>query len=167
MHIFTANIPTFHSRYRRYVLITNEFHKFCWSIISRTSDDRKASYGPKSTHIFIMPETRGSHRQYDTRGRCCTNPEPSQAKVEPAGHSLACFWNPLSPCVKLSHQEGNPKWERRCSYKTCLPDHPSQPAGLTSCHTPFRDSGNEASIHVQRCFINTYSNNMINRFHVQ
>jgi hypothetical protein len=29
MHIFTANIPTFHSRYRRYVLITNEFHEFC------------------------------------------------------------------------------------------------------------------------------------------
>jgi hypothetical protein len=29
MHIFTTNIPTFHSRYRRYVLITNEFHKFC------------------------------------------------------------------------------------------------------------------------------------------
>jgi hypothetical protein len=29
MHIFTANVPTFHSRYRRYVLITNEFHEFC------------------------------------------------------------------------------------------------------------------------------------------
>jgi hypothetical protein len=29
MHIFTINIPTFHSRYRRYVLITNEFHEFC------------------------------------------------------------------------------------------------------------------------------------------
>jgi hypothetical protein len=29
MHIFTANIPAFHSRYRRYVLNTNEFHKFC------------------------------------------------------------------------------------------------------------------------------------------
>jgi hypothetical protein len=29
MHIFTANIPTFHSRYRIYVLITNEFHEFC------------------------------------------------------------------------------------------------------------------------------------------
>jgi hypothetical protein len=29
MHIFTTNIPTFHSRYRRYVLITNEFHEFC------------------------------------------------------------------------------------------------------------------------------------------
>jgi hypothetical protein len=28
MHIFTANIHTFHSRYRRYALITNEFHKF-------------------------------------------------------------------------------------------------------------------------------------------
>jgi hypothetical protein len=29
MHIFTTNILTFHSRYRRYVLITNEFHEFC------------------------------------------------------------------------------------------------------------------------------------------
>jgi hypothetical protein len=29
MHIFTANIPTFQSRYRRYVPITNEFHEFC------------------------------------------------------------------------------------------------------------------------------------------
>jgi hypothetical protein len=29
MHIFIANIPTFHSRYRRYVLITNEFYEFC------------------------------------------------------------------------------------------------------------------------------------------
>jgi hypothetical protein len=29
MHIFIANIPTLHSRYRRYALITNKFHKFC------------------------------------------------------------------------------------------------------------------------------------------
>jgi hypothetical protein len=29
IHIFTTKIPTFHSRYRRYVLITNELHKFC------------------------------------------------------------------------------------------------------------------------------------------
>jgi hypothetical protein len=29
IHIFTANIPTIHSIYRRYVLITNEFHEFC------------------------------------------------------------------------------------------------------------------------------------------
>jgi hypothetical protein len=28
MHIFTANIPIFHARYRRWVLITNEFHEF-------------------------------------------------------------------------------------------------------------------------------------------
>jgi hypothetical protein len=28
MHIFTANISTFHSRYRRLVFITNEFHEF-------------------------------------------------------------------------------------------------------------------------------------------
>jgi hypothetical protein len=29
MHIFTVNIPIFHSRYERKVLITNEFHEFC------------------------------------------------------------------------------------------------------------------------------------------
>jgi hypothetical protein len=29
MHIFTDNIPTFHSRYRRCVLITNELPEFC------------------------------------------------------------------------------------------------------------------------------------------
>jgi hypothetical protein len=29
MYIFTANIPTFHARYRKWVLITNEFHEFC------------------------------------------------------------------------------------------------------------------------------------------
>jgi hypothetical protein len=29
MHIFIANITTFHARYRRLVLITNEFHEFC------------------------------------------------------------------------------------------------------------------------------------------
>jgi hypothetical protein len=29
MHIFTANIHIFHSRYRRKVLITNKLHEFC------------------------------------------------------------------------------------------------------------------------------------------
>jgi hypothetical protein len=29
IHIFTANIPTLHVRYRREVAITNEFHEFC------------------------------------------------------------------------------------------------------------------------------------------
>jgi hypothetical protein len=29
MHIFTISIPTFHSRYRRSVLSTNEFQEFC------------------------------------------------------------------------------------------------------------------------------------------
>jgi hypothetical protein len=29
MHIYTAKMLTFHVRYRRYVLVTNEFHKFC------------------------------------------------------------------------------------------------------------------------------------------
>jgi hypothetical protein len=29
IHIFTTNIFKFHSKHRRYVLITNEFHEFC------------------------------------------------------------------------------------------------------------------------------------------
>jgi hypothetical protein len=53
----------------------------------------------------------------------------------PAGQGLAYFQNLLSPHVKLSQQEGNPKWERRCCYKTWPPSHPSQPAGLT-CGPP-------------------------------
>jgi hypothetical protein len=38
---------------------------------------------------------------------------------------------------------------------------------LDKCHTPFQDNGNEASIRVPGCFIRTYSNNMINRCHIQ
>jgi hypothetical protein len=38
---------------------------------------------------------------------------------------------------------------------------------LVVCHTPFRERGNGASIHVPRCSNHTYSNNMITRFHVQ
>jgi hypothetical protein len=62
MHIFTANIHTFHSRYRRYVLITNEFYEFCWYTILGTSDDGKAPYVPKSIHIFIISKIRHSHK---------------------------------------------------------------------------------------------------------
>jgi hypothetical protein len=72
MHIFTTNIPTFYSRYRRYVLIINEFHEFCWSTISGTLDDGKQPYGKKSVHIFIMSKLRHSHRKYDTRKWCGT-----------------------------------------------------------------------------------------------
>jgi hypothetical protein len=67
LHIFTANIRTFHSRYGRYVIITNEFHELCWSTISGTSDDGKAPYGPKSMHILIMSKIRHCHRKYDMR----------------------------------------------------------------------------------------------------
>jgi hypothetical protein len=67
------------------VHITYEFHEFCWFTISGTSDDGKASYGPKFKHILIMTKTRGSHRQYDMRGRRGTKPRPSRAKVLPAG----------------------------------------------------------------------------------
>jgi hypothetical protein len=63
------------------VLITNEFHEFCWFTISGTSDDEKASYGPKFIHIFIMSKTKGSHRQYDMRGWCGTKPGPIRATV--------------------------------------------------------------------------------------
>jgi hypothetical protein len=49
------------------VLITNEFHKFCWFDLSLTSDDEKAPYGPKSIHILILSKTRGVHGQYDMK----------------------------------------------------------------------------------------------------
>jgi hypothetical protein len=42
--------------------ITNEFYEFFLSTILGTSDDGKASYGPKSLHIFIMSKTKGSLR---------------------------------------------------------------------------------------------------------
>jgi hypothetical protein len=84
IHISTTNIPKFHSRYRREVFITNEFHEFCRFTISGTSNDGKASYGPKSMHIFIMSKIRHSHKQYDMRGCCGTKPGPNQAKVGPA-----------------------------------------------------------------------------------
>jgi hypothetical protein len=77
MHIFTANILIFHSRYRRYVLITNEFYKFCWSTILGTSDDGKAPYEQKSIHILITSKTRGVHGEYDTKGWHGTRPEPT------------------------------------------------------------------------------------------
>jgi hypothetical protein len=81
MHIFTANIPTFHSRYRRYALITNELHELCWSTILGTSDDEKASYGPKSKHIFNMSKIRHSNKEYDTRGWCGTKAGPNREKL--------------------------------------------------------------------------------------
>jgi hypothetical protein len=86
IHIFTANIPTFHSRYSRYVPVTNEFHEFCWSTISGTSDDRKISYGPKSIHIFIMSKIRHSHKQYDMKKWRDIKHKLNRAKVWSAGH---------------------------------------------------------------------------------
>jgi hypothetical protein len=67
------------------VLITNEFHKFCWSTITGTSEDGKAPYGPKSIHFLIMSKTSSVHGQYDTKGRRGTRPRPSQPKVGPTG----------------------------------------------------------------------------------
>jgi hypothetical protein len=100
MHIFTANIPTFHSGYRRYLHITNEFHEFCWSTISGTLDDGKASYGPKSMHNFNMSKIRHSHREYDTRVWCSTKHEPNQALVP--------FQTLLCQCVKEGRCTGYP-----------------------------------------------------------
>jgi hypothetical protein len=121
------------------VPITNEFHEFCWFTISGTSDDGKASYGPKFIHIFIRSKTRSSHQQYDMRGWCGTKPGPSQAKVWLAGpnpwlvgHGLASFQNSSSAHVNLSRQEGYPMWERQCYHKACLPSQAKWPAGLTS-----------------------------------
>jgi hypothetical protein len=132
MHIFTTNIPTFHSRYRKYVLITNEFHEFCSFTISGTSNDGKASYRSKSIHMFIMSKTRGSHWQYDTRGWCGTKPGPSRATVRPAGQGLASFWNLSSTHVNLSQQEKYPLRERRCYHKAWPPGQVKWSAGLTS-----------------------------------
>jgi hypothetical protein len=69
------------------VLITNEFHEFCSFTFSGTSDDEKASYGPKSLHIFIMSKIGHSHRQCGTKRRCGTKPVPNRAKGWPAGHT--------------------------------------------------------------------------------
>jgi hypothetical protein len=132
MHIFTANIPIFHSRYRRYVLITNEFHEFCWSTISGTLDDEKAPYGPKSMHIFIMAKIRHSHRQYDTRKWCGTKHALNRAKVWPAGHAFGAFTkNVLSTCAtEALHRVSNA--QRRWKEETWLPGQVAWPVGLTS-----------------------------------
>jgi hypothetical protein len=141
MHIFTATIPTFYSRYRRYVLITNEFY---WSTISGTSDDGKAPYEPKSMHNFIMSKIRHSHRKYDTRKCRWTEHRLNRAKVWPAGHitlaDRSCVGafpkTVLSMCpskavLKVSNAQ------RRCKEETWPPGQVAWPADLTSGpHTP-------------------------------
>jgi hypothetical protein len=64
----------------RCLLLTSSMSFCCFTILG-TSDDRKALYGPKSIHIFIMSKTRGSHRQFDMRRRRGTKPGPNQTKV--------------------------------------------------------------------------------------
>jgi hypothetical protein len=49
------------------VVLSHDFHEFCWFTIIGTSDDGKAPYGPKSIHILIMSKTRGVHEQYDMK----------------------------------------------------------------------------------------------------
>jgi hypothetical protein len=138
MHIFTANIPTFHSGYRRYVLITNEYHELCWSIILGTSDDEKASYGPKSMHIFNMSKIRHSHREYDTRGWCGTKPGPNRSKVGPTAplHGWParcwCFSSYTLPTCQGRSVHGVSNAQSQCGQETWLPGHPSWPGSLTS-----------------------------------
>jgi hypothetical protein len=89
------------------VLITNEFHKFCWSTILGISDDGKASYVPKSMHIFNMSKIRHSHKKYDTRGWCGTKFEPNWVKVGSASQGLASFQTLLCQCVKKGWRTGH------------------------------------------------------------
>jgi hypothetical protein len=139
MHIFTVNTPTFHSRYRRYVLITYEFHEFCWSTISGTSDDGKAPYGPKSMPIFIMSKIRHSHRKYDTRKWCGTKHGLNRAKVWPVSNITLAGWScvgailktilfmcPTEAVVKVSNAQ------RRCKEETWPPGQVGWPVSLTS-----------------------------------
>jgi hypothetical protein len=122
------------------MLITNELHEFCWSTISGTSDDGKASYGPKSIHIFNMYKIRYSHREYDMRGWCGTKPEPNRAKVGatgptslPAGRpGVGAFSNFTLPTCQGRSVHGVSNAQSQCSHETWLPSHPSWPPDLTS-----------------------------------
>jgi hypothetical protein len=136
MHIFTANIATFHSRYRRKVLITKEFHKFCWSTISGTLDEGKASYGAKPMHIFNISKIRYGHGEYDTRGWCGTKPGPNRTQVALAGQpGVGAFSNSTLPMCQGGSVHGVSNAQSRCGDKTWLPGHPSWPGGLT-CAPP-------------------------------
>jgi hypothetical protein len=115
------------------VLITNEFHEFCWSTISGTSDDRKASYRSKSMHIFNMSKIRCSHREYDTRGWCGTKPKPNRAKVGPAGWlGVGAFSNSSLLTCQGRSVHGVSNAQSRCGHETWPPSHPSWPTSLTS-----------------------------------
>jgi hypothetical protein len=121
------------------VLITNKFHEFCWSAILGTSDDRKASYGPKSIHISIMSKTMGSHRQYDTRRRCGTKPGPSRAKVGPTGPTpladqagFGIFLKFVFNMCQLMSARRVSNMGRQWCHKAWPPDRVKWPAGLTS-----------------------------------
>jgi hypothetical protein len=136
MHIFATNIPTFHSSYRRYVLITNEFHEFYWSTISETSDDGKAPYEPKSMHIFNMSKIRHSYREYDMSGWCDTKPGPSRAKVGPTDPTslasrlgVGAFSNSALPTCRERSVHGAFNAQSRCVQETwrsvTLPGRPA------------------------------------------
>jgi hypothetical protein len=60
MHIFAANIPTFHARYKDRCLLLTSSTSFLDILFQEYRMGGKASYGPKSIHIFIMSKTRGS-----------------------------------------------------------------------------------------------------------
>jgi hypothetical protein len=121
------------------VLITNEFHGFCWSTILGTSDDRKVSNRLKSMHIFNMSKIWHSHREYDTSGWYSTKLRPNWTKVGTTGPTslagrpaVGTFSNSaLSTCQgRLVHGASNA--QSRCGLETWPPSHPSWPADLTS-----------------------------------
>jgi hypothetical protein len=126
------------------VLITNEFHEFCSSTISGTSNDEKAPYGSKSMYIFIMSKISHSHRKYDTRKWYGIKHGLNRAKVWPTGHITSvghsCVGGflkiVLSTCLaeavlKVSNAQ------RRCKEETWSPGQVAWLVGLTSgSHTP-------------------------------
>jgi hypothetical protein len=119
--------------------MTNEFHEFCWSTISGTSDDEKALYGSKSMHIFNMSKIRNSHREYDTRGWCGTKPGPNWAKVGLAGPTslvnrpgVGAFSNSAFPTYQGRSVHGASNAQSRFGQVSWPPSHPSWLTGLTS-----------------------------------
>jgi hypothetical protein len=56
---------------------------------------------------------------------------------------------------------------RSLMIKLILAKNGTQVMRVSNCHTPFRDSETKPPYVCPGCFIHTYSNNMINRCHVQ
>jgi hypothetical protein len=121
------------------VLITNEFHEFCWFTILGTSDDRKPSYGPKSIISSLCPKPRVVTNNMTRVDNVTQSPgpaEPQWGQPAPppwsAGQGLASFQNPPSARVNLSQQEGHQMWERWCCHKAWPLGQVKWSAGLIS-----------------------------------